>query len=145
MSLKFLKMKLNIRMFNLPQSAKKFYGLLKIHKEDPIAHNICTSTSSSFHRRVDTLTHCLAAWLAKHLTPYVGTYPSAHVKSNVDFKNKLLQFALDNDISDFKLVILDVEALFTQVPLEAFLDYRERKIHANTFLLLFLVRNFATS
>ena len=93
-----------------PQPAK-FYGLPKIHKEDPVTHNIPLRPIVS---TVGTLTRCLAAWRAKHFNLYVGTFSLAHLKNNVEFKNKLLHFALDNDIPDFKLLSLDVEALFTQ-------------------------------
>ena len=101
----------------------KVYGLPKIQEEDLITNNIPLRPIVS---TVGTLIRCLAAWLAKHLTPYVGTFSSAHVKNNVDFKNKLLQFPIDNNIPDFKLISLDVEALFTKLPLEAVLDFLER-------------------
>ena len=66
---------------------------------------------------VGTLARCLAV----------------HVKNNVEFKNKLLKFALVNDIPDFKLISLDVETLLPKISLETLLDFVERIILVNTF------------
>ena len=69
-----------------PQPAK-IYGLPKIHKEHHITHNIPLHPIVS---TVGTLTHGLAAWQVKHVSPYAGPFLSAHVKNNVKFKKKLL-------------------------------------------------------
>ena len=78
-------------------------------------------------------TRFLAAWLAKYLQPYVGTFSGAHVRNNVDFKNKLRDFALINNRSYISLFILDVQSLFRMMPLDDVLDFIGRKVNDGSF------------
>ena len=108
--------------------AAKFYGMPKIHK--------ATETNLPFRpivSSVGTLTRGLAGWLAKQLNPLVGTFSSSHIKNNVDFKEKLRNYSLSNNTGDFKMLSLDVQSLFTQVPLNDVLDFLERKTNAGLF------------
>ena len=80
-----------------------------------------------------TITRFLAAWIANYLQPYVGTFSGAHVRNNVDFKNKLQDFARINNRSDISLYSLDVQSLFTMVPLDDVLDFIGRKVNEGSF------------
>ena len=110
-------------------SAAKFYGIPKLHK--------ATDTNLPFRpivSSIGTLTRNLAAWLAKQLQPLVGEFSGAHIENNLDFKNKLQQFASGNTCSDFKMLSLDVKSLFTQVPLDDVLNFLERVVARGTWV-----------
>ena len=102
--------------FSLPY----FYGQPKIHKPDcplrPVISNIGAATRP------------LAGWIGNILSKYVGTFSPAHVKNNVDFKAKLVDFQKDNALSSLKMISFDVKALFTNVPTDEVLSFIERKI-----------------
>ena len=51
---------------------------------------------------------------------------SSHVKNNVKFINKLLHLVLENEIPDFRLLNLDMEALFTKVFLKVLSDFHKK-------------------
>ena len=94
--------------------AAKFYGIPKLHKETPNRIPLRPIVLN-----VGTITWFLVAWLEKYLQPYAGTFSDDHVRNNVDFKNKLMDFArINNYRSDTSLYSLDVESLFTMVPLD---------------------------
>ena len=61
----------------------------------------------------------LAQFLAKILTPLLGTFSPAHLPNSTQLKQRLL------DEADPKLpfLSLDVEALFTNVPVDPLLDF----------------------
>ena len=71
--------------------------------------------------------------LAKHLQPYVGTFSDVHVRNNVDFENKVQDSAWINNRSDVSLYSLDVQSLFTMVPLNDVLDFVGRKVNEGSF------------
>ena len=102
--------------FTLPY----FYGAPKIHKPGcplrPVISNVGAATRP------------LAGFLADILSKYVGTFSSAHVKNNVDFKNKLLDFQRENSLSNVKMLSFDVKALFTNVPTDDVLSFIEERI-----------------
>ena len=113
------------KILPLNPGAAKFYGIPKIHK--------ATETNIPFRpivSSVGTLTRGLAGWLAKQLNPLVGTFSSAHIKNNVDFKEKLRNYSSANNSVDFTMLSLDVKSLFTQVPLSDVLDFLERKANS---------------
>ena len=101
-------------------SSPYFYGLPKIHKpEIPLRPVIST---------VGAATRPIAGWIANILSKYVGTFSSAHIRNNVDFKNRLIEFQRENAISNTKMLSFDVKALFTNVPTDTVLHFIERKI-----------------
>ena len=101
-------------------SSPYFYGLAKIHKPGiPLRPVIST---------VGAATRPLAGWLAGILSKYVGTFSSAHIRNNVDFKNRLIEFQRENAISNTKMLSFDVKALFTNVPINTVLNFIDRKI-----------------
>ena len=108
--------------------AAKFYGMPKIHKATEANLNLRPILSS-----VDTLTRGLAGCLVKQLNPLVGKFSSSHIKINVDFKKKLRIYSLDDNTGDFKMLSLDVQSLFTQVPFNDVLYFLERKANAGLF------------
>ena len=79
-----------------------------------------------------TVTLFLGAWLAKYLQPYVGTFSNAPVGNNVEFKTKIQDFILNNDRSDISLYSLDVQSLFTMVPLDDVLVFIGRKVNEDS-------------
>ena len=56
-----------------------------------------------------------------------------HILNNVDFKEKLRNYSSANNSDDFTMLSLDVQSLFTQVPLSDVLDFLERKANAGLF------------
>ena len=108
--------------------AAKFYGMPKIHK--------VTETNLPFRpivSSVGTLARWLEGYLAKQLNPLVGTFSSSHIKNNVDFKENLRNYSLGNNTGDFRMLSLDVQSLFTQVPRNDVLDFLERKVNTGLF------------
>ena len=83
----------------------------KIHKPQ-LSFRPIVSQSKSFQKP-------LAKYLAKILTPLLGTFSPAHLKDSVHLKEVLLAEA------DPKLPFLsiDVESLFTNTPVEPLLDF----------------------
>ena len=70
----------------------------------------------------------LAQFLAKKLTPLLGTYSNAHLHNSAQLKQRLQEEA---DPS-LPFLSLDVESLFTNVPLDPLLDFLYRKCHEGT-------------
>ena len=97
-----------------------FYGVPKVHKPGcplrPIVAT-CGSPSSS-----------LAKWLADCLSPYLGLFSDAHLMHSIDFIEKLKMNSLPG-----RMVSFDVNALFTNVPLDDVLAFLERKYNDGTF------------
>ena len=92
------------------------YGLPKTHKEGcplrPIISNI------------NAPTYKLSKWLAKHLSPAVGRISAAHIKNTQDFVDRLDHLQLP----DGRLVSLDVNSLFTKVPVDEAISLPRRVI-----------------
>ena len=111
-----LKKRLIRPNFTLPY----FYGLPKIHKPEcplrPVVSNIGSATRP------------LAGWIASILSKYVGSFSPSHIKNNVHFKNKLIEFQRENALSTVKLISFDIKALFTNIPTADVLKFIERKI-----------------
>src|SRR5262249_33708137 len=83
----------------------KFYGLPKIHKENVPLRPIVSTIGSTNYK--------LAKYLNDLLKPLIGKTTS-YVKNSQDFVTKIQNLKInDNDL----LVSLDVESLFTKVPL----------------------------
>ena len=87
----------------------------KIHKPGKIFRPI-VSQSKSFQKP-------LAKHLAKILTPLLGSFSPAHLKDSVHLKQVILAEADPN----LPFLSLDVESLFTNVPVEPLLDFLRRK------------------
>ena len=87
----------------------------KIHK-DPVSFRPIVSQAQSF-------TKPLSRFLSDVLTPFLGTFSPAHLKDSVNLKALLLEKA---DPS-LPFLSLDVESLFTNVPVEPLLDFLHRK------------------
>ena len=87
--------------------------MFKVHDRIPLP---------PFVSNVATISQFFAAWFSKYLQPYIGTFSDAHVRNDVDFKNKLQDFARNNYRSDISLYSLDLQSLFTMEPLDDVLD-----------------------
>ena len=79
---------------------------------------------------VGTATRALAGWLASILSPYLGTFSSAHLKNSLDFKNRLNSFAASNNLDNTRLLSFDVVALFTSVPPNVVTNFISQKIQS---------------
>ena len=107
------------RFFSNNCNLAYFYGIPKLHKPNIPLRPIISSSG--------TVTRRLAGWLASLLTPYLGKFSTAHLRNSLDFKNRLEEFCITNDISDVKMVSFDVTALFTSMPLDVTLAFIEGK------------------
>ncbi|XP_069999233.1 uncharacterized protein, partial [Penaeus vannamei] len=93
-----------------------FYGLPKTHKPAVPLRPIISSRGS--------VTHPLAAWLAKSLTPLLGTFSPAHLRHSQDFISRV------RGVPPASMLSLDVDSLFTKVPLDDVLAFLQRKLPA---------------
>ena len=87
----------------------------KIHK-DPLSYRPIVSQRRSF-------TAPLAKHLADILSPLMGRFSSAHIRNSVELKS----FLQENADPSLPLLSLDVESLFTNVPIEPLLEFLHRK------------------
>ena len=78
----------------------------------------------------------LAKYVANILTPLVGSFSDAHLTGSQDFTARLKNF-YDNTphLLSAPLLSLDVEALFTNVPLKSVLSFLSRKFTENNLPL----------
>ena len=104
---------------NLPY----FYLTVKLHK-DPIAYRPIVSQTRSYSKP-------LSKHLANILTPLLGSFSPAHLRDSMDLKRRLQEEA---DPSH-PFLSLDVESLFTNVPIEPLLSFLRRK-HAEDLVPL---------
>ena len=112
-----------IKKFMKPNcSLSYFYGLPKLHKSNIPLRPIISSTG--------TATRGLAGWLAGCLSPYLGRFSSAHLTNSLHFKEKLQDFSRYHSLNGFRMLSLDVTALFTNVPLEDVLLFLREKIES---------------
>ena len=92
------------------------YGLPKIHKKDvPLRPIISNVNSPSYY---------LSKWLAKKLSPTLGSFSSSHLRHNEDLVDCLRNI----DPNGNKFLSFDVKALFTNVPIAPTLDFIKRKL-----------------
>ena len=95
-----------------------FYGLPKTHK-DGIPLRPIVSNKSSFMYKI-------SKWLANLLSPFLGTFSPSHIKHSEDF---ICKFNNSNiPTQNIKLLSLDVESLFTKVPINDVLTFLSDKL-----------------
>ena len=108
----------------LPLRFKAYLPTLPFMKFSPKIHkpNLCfrpiVSQSQAFQKP-------LAKHLTKVLTPLLGTFSNAHLPNSTQLKQRLQEEA---DPS-MPFLSLDVESLFTNVPIDPLLDFLYRKYH----------------
>ena len=107
----FLK-KFSSRLPSLPY----IYGLPKIHKKDIPLRPIISNINAPSYR--------LSKWLARQLSPLLGSFSDAHLRHNTDLLNFLRNIIPHNNT----FISFDVAALFTNVPLKPTLDFLKRKL-----------------
>ena len=107
----FLK-KFSSRLPSLPY----IYGLPKIHKKDIPLRPIISNINAPSYR--------LSKWLARQLSPLLGSFSDAHLRHNTD----LLIFLRNIIPHNNTFISFDVAALFTNVPLKPTLDFLKRKL-----------------
>ena len=100
-----------------------FYLRVKIHK-NPIKYRPIVSQRQS-------MTTNLSKHLSNILTPCLGKFSSAHLHNTEELVSKLKEEA---DPS-LPFLSLDVESLFTNVPIEPLLDFLKRKYSQGTFTI----------
>ena len=92
------------------------YGLPKIHKKNvPMRPIISNCGSPSYN---------LSKWLAKQLSPVLGSFSKAHLRHNQD----LLDFLRSIKPGEDRFISFDVVSLFTNVPVKPTLDFLQRKL-----------------
>ena len=102
--------------YNVLPPLPHFYGLIKTHKVNYPLRPIIAARG--------TVTHSLSQWLNTFLKPLVGTFSESHILNSQDFISKVRNIPTINH----KLVSFDVEALFTNVPLDDVLAFLQRKL-----------------
>ena len=105
------------------QKLPHLYGKPKIHKSHPpLKYRPIVSQFKTYNSN-------LTKFVAKILGPFVGTFSDAHLKDTHDFTSRLYTFYRNNPhLLSAPLLSLDVEALFTNVPLKPTLEFLERKL-----------------
>ena len=91
-------------------SLSYFYGIPKVHKQGVPIRPIISCCSSVVSN--------LSKWLAKQLSPLLGTISGAHIKNSPHFINMLSE----KNPLDHRLISFDVVSLFTKVLMDRFLD-----------------------
>ena len=66
----------------------------------------------------------MSKWLAKKLSPTLGSFSSSHLRHNEDLVGCLRNV----DPNGNKFLSFDVKALFTNVPIKPTLDFIKRKL-----------------
>ena len=95
-----------------------FYGLPKTHKDGIPLRPIVSSKNSFMYK--------ISKWLADLLSPFLGNFSPSHVKHSEDF---IFKFNNSNiPASNIKLLSLDVESLFTKVPVDDVLTFLLNKL-----------------
>ena len=107
---------------DLPKRFKAYLPTLPFMKLSPKIHKptLCFRPIIS---QSQAFTKTLAQHLSKILTPLLGTFSTAHLLNSTQLKQRLLEEADPN----LPFLSLDVESLFTNVPLTPLLDFLYRK------------------
>ena len=95
-----------------------FYGLPKTHKDGIPLRPIISSVGS--------FTYKMSKWLAGILSPFLGAFSSSHIIHSEDFLQKFNEANIP--VHNIKLLSLDVESLFTKVPIEDVLNFLSEKL-----------------
>ena len=92
-----------------------FYGLPKTHKKDIPMRPITSGIGSAPHK--------IAKAIAAILTPLLGSFSTAHIKNSGELLEKLKNI----DTSNKSIASLDIQSLYTNVPVKKCLNLL--KIH----------------
>ena len=95
-----------------------FYGLPKTHK-DNLPFRPIISCAGAFNYNI-------SKWLAGLLSPFLGTFSPSHIKHSEDFVHKFK--AAHIPIHNIQLLSLDVDSLFTKVPVQDILQFLRDKL-----------------
>ena len=106
------------------------YGLPKTHKQQIPLRPIISQCGS--------FTYKVSKFLANKLSPLVGTFSNSHINNSMDFIDKIK--SLDFHLG--KMVSLDVDSLFTKVPVDDVLDFLRRKLPSSDIDLGMPLDNF---
>ena len=112
------------RLYHTGANAPKFYGLLKVHKDDTPLRPIVSSVGS--------VSYETAKELSRILKPLVGK-TEHHVKNAKDFIDSIQDIRLKPNEC---LVSYDAEALFTSVTIQAALNITRKKLEEDKELHL---------
>ena len=91
------------------------YGLPKIHKNGNPLRPIVSNCNAPAYK--------LSKYLAKKLSPLLGTFSEAHLRNNKELIESLKNITPGKN----KFISFDAVALFTNVPLKPTLDFLRRK------------------
>ena len=93
------------------------YGLPKVHKTNcPFRPIIACCNSPSYK---------LSKTLARHLSPFLGSFSNSHLKNSSDLLNRLSNVCLN---PGEKFISFDAISLFTNVPLQPTVDFLARRL-----------------
>ena len=110
------------RIYPTSEEVPKFYGLPKIHKQGATLRPIVSSIGSITHKR--------AKFLAPVINPLLGKNQLA-IKNSEDFVKKIKDLKVPQSR---KLVLYDVTALYTTIPIEVAVAVIRGKPEQNTKL-----------
>ena len=128
---KLLPIDIYKQLLNNNPSLPYFYGIPKLHKPNVPLRPIISCTNDNFCK--------LNKWLAKILSPLIGTISTSYIKNSAHFKERIGTCIPSNHV----LISFDVVNLYTNVPIPQFLEFLAEKlinidlpIPINNFILL---------
>ena len=110
------------RMYPTGTVVLKFYGLPKIHKKNTPPRPIVSSIRS--------VTYCVAKELSRIIKPLVVS-TEHHVNNSKEFIEEIKNFKVEEGEG---IILYDVSALFTSVPVPSALDIIKNKLQQDAYL-----------
>ncbi|KAF7261856.1 hypothetical protein EG68_00788 [Paragonimus skrjabini miyazakii] len=104
-------------------STPQLYGLPKTHKSGMSLRPILAMTNSPYHK--------LARWLVAILTPLKQKFQAHSIKDSLELINDLNKLNIANEL----MCSVDVQSLFTNVPLHETIDYICELVESNHITL----------
>ena len=112
-----IRNKIYQRLRSTGSQPERLYGLAKVHKKDTLLWPVLSIPGSSYKN------------LNRFLTPFFQELPGANIETNTQDARKALESLTLED--DEQIVSLDVESLYTNVPVGEAIEIALRKLYSS--------------